>query len=352
MGKIAELISRMAEIDASDLHLQAGEKPFYRINGVLVRENDMPPVSEQEIIQFANEELGQEKGGVFEKTGHLDFGHQFGDGLRVRGILFKQRGLPGASFRLIPPSVPTLEELHLPEIIKKIALLPRGLVLICGPTGCGKTTTLASMIEYVNGTKSRHIVTIEDPIEFNFANNLSLIQQRQIGYDTGDFASGLREALRQDPDVILVGEMRDLETISMALLAAETGHLVLSTLHTSGAANTINRIIEAFPIGQQQEVRTQLAMTLQAVISQILLLRRDRTGRIPAVEVMIVDSAIRNLIRENKVHQIDTALTAGKIKGNISLDLSLKKLIEDEIIDPSVGIEFSRDPSSLTELFS
>ena len=352
MSKITDLINRMVEIDASDLHLQTGEKPFFRINGVLVRDDHIPSISKQDIIIFATEELGPEQGKKFEEKGHLDFGHQIGNGPRVRGTLYRQRGLPGASFRLIPSTIPTLDELHLPDVIKQITMLQRGLVLICGPTGCGKTTTLAAMIEHLNATKSCHIVSIEDPIEFNFENKLSLIQQRQIGDDTENFAMGLREALRQDPDVILVGEMRDLETISMALLAAETGHLVLSTLHTSGAPNTINRIIEAFPIGQQQEVRTQIAMTLQAVISQILILRKDRTGRVPVVEVMMVDNAIRNLIRENKVHQIDTALTSGKIKGNISLDLSLKKLIEDDIIDPSVGIEISRDPGNLTEMFS
>ncbi len=351
MDRITSLIKRMAEFSASDLHLQVGEKPFYRINGVLVREEVESPVTAEEINSFVEGELTAPQAARFTVGNHLDFAHQVDDGTRVRGSLFMQRGFPGASFRLIPTQIPSLDDLHLPKVVKDIALLQRGLVLVCGPTGCGKTTTLAAMIRHINECKSCHILTIEDPIEFNFTNKMSLIQQRQIGIDVDDFSSGLREALRQDPDVILVGEMRDLETIAMALLAAETGHLVLSTVHTSGAANTINRIIEVFPTGQQQEVRTQLAMTLQAVISQILLLRSDRTGRIPAVEVMIVDSAIRNLIRENKVHQIDTALTSGKIKGNITLDQSLKKLIEEDIIDPSVGVEFARDPGDLTGMF-
>jgi len=351
MGRIIDLIVLMAKIDASDLHLQVEEKPFFRINGILLRKDEEKPIAAADFDEFILEELQPRQAEIFEREWHLDFSHAV-KGSRVRASLYKQRGFPGASFRLIPPKVPSLDELHLPPIIRDITLLQRGLVLVCGPTGCGKTTTLAAMVDYINLNKNCHIVTIEDPIEFHFINNQSLIQQRQIGFDTADFASGLREALRQDPDVILVGEMRDLETIYMALLAAETGHLVLSTLHTSGAANTINRIIDAFPVGEQQQVRTQLAMTLQAVISQILLLRRDRTGRIPAVEVMMVDSSIRNLIRENKVHQIDSALTSGRMRGNISLDQSLKKLIEEDIIEPSVGVEFARDPGELTGLFS
>jgi twitching motility protein PilT len=351
MGRIADLIERMAKIDASDLHIQIGEKPFYRINGILLRSDEHDEIKSADMDEFVSEELHAEQAQQFDEEGHLDFSHCTAN-TRVRATLYRQRGMPGASFRLIPPDIPTLEELHLPAVIKDIALLQRGLVLVCGPTGCGKTTTLAAMVEFINNSKNCHIVTIEDPIEFSFENRQSLIQQRQVGADTEDFASGLREALRQDPDVILVGEMRDLETIYMALLAAETGHLVLSTVHTSGAANTINRIIDAFPIGEQQQVRTQLSLTLQAVVSQILLLRRDRTGRIPAVEVMIVDPSIRNMIRENKVHQIDTALTSGKLKGNISLDQSLKRLIEDDVIEPSVGVDFARDPGELTELFS
>ncbi len=338
-------------MDASDLHLQVKEKPFFRINGVLLRKEDEIPIKTEDFTDFITNELTADQKSVFQCDGHLDFSRSAGE-VRIRATLYKQRGYPGASFRLIPPRVPTVAELHLPDIIKDTALLQRGLVLICGPTGCGKTTTLAAMVEHINNTKNCHIVTLEDPIEFSFTNQQSLVQQRQINTDTPDFATGLREALRQDPDVILVGEMRDLETISMALLAAETGHLVLSTVHTSGAANTINRIIDAFPTGEQQQVRTQLSMTLQAVISQILLLRRDGTGRIPAVEVMRVDSSIRHLIRENKVHQIDTVLTSGKLTGNISLDQSLKRLIEEDIISPSVGIEFARDPGDLTEMFS
>lgn len=328
---LMELVSIGTEKKASDIHITVGIPPVLRINGKLTYLNDhilKPDETKELVYSSLNENLLKE----LEEKGEIDTSFSKPGIGRYRVNVFKQRGSYGMALRIIPLKIPTMEELSLPGVIKDLARLPRGLILVTGPTGSGKSTTLASMIDQINKERNCHILTIEDPIEYLHKHNKSIVNQREIGTDSLSFSNSLRAALRQDPDVILVGEMRDLETISIALTAAETGHLVLSTLHTVGAAKTIDRIIDVFPPHQQQQIRIQLSSVIQGIISQQLLAKADENGRVAAFEIMKATPAIRNLIREGKIHQIDTAIQTGAKYKMQTMDNSLLELYKNGLI--------------------
>ncbi|SHE29605.1 twitching motility protein PilT [Tissierella praeacuta DSM 18095] len=332
---IIELVNLDTSRKASDIHITVGIPPVLRINGqlVILEEERLKPEDTKVLVyETLNENLIKE----LEEKGEVDTSFSSPGIGRYRVNAYKQRGSYGMALRIIPLEVPTIDDLGLPKVVKDLSRLPRGLILVTGPTGSGKSTTLASMINQINNERRCHILTLEDPIEYLHKHNQSIVNQREIGSDSMSFANSLRAALRQDPDVILVGEMRDLETISIALTAAETGHLVLSTLHTIGAAKTIDRVIDVFPPHQQQQVRIQFSSVIQAIISQQLLPKADDSGRIAAFEIMVATTAIRNLIREEKIHQIDTAIQTGakfnmQTMDNSLLDLYKKGLITKEI---------------------
>lgn len=328
MMTIDEMLKGMLEKKASDLHLSVGSPPTYRIHGQLVPL--VPESLNQEMMQqFVAVVLSQpDQPKRFAEQRELDFAYSIPGVARYRGNLLFQRGTVGAVFRVIPMRPPSLDGLGFPDVLKSLCYKPRGLVLVTGPTGSGKSTTLAAMVDYINERRSVHIVTIEDPIEFLHNNRKAIIRQRELGVDTLSFAGALRHALRQDPDVILVGEMRDLETTALAVTAAETGHLVLATLHTTGAAATVDRVVDVFPPHQQQQVRMQLSSALEGVISQALVPTKDGKGMACALEVMIATVAIRTLIREGKTHQIPSAIQAGGKYGMVTLNYALKILLE------------------------
>jgi twitching motility protein PilT len=325
------LLHQLVERTASDLHLKVGEPPVMRVHGDLYR-TDFPVLTPEDTRDILYAIMSQERRERFEEMLELDMAYAIADLARFRVNVFRQRGALGAVLRLIPIRVQTIDELGLPPVLKQVAMLPRGLVLVTGPTGSGKSTTLAAMINHINQNKSTHVVTIEDPIEFTHQDQVSAITQRELGIDSHSFADALRHVMRQNPDIILVGEMRDLETISLALTAAETGHLVLSTVHTTDAPQTVDRIIDVFEPERQQQIRTQLAVTLQAVISQTLLHRSDVEGRIAAFEIMLVTSGIRNLIREKKTHQMYSMIQTGTDIGMQSLDGHLLQLVKDRVV--------------------
>ena len=329
---IDALLYELVERDASDLHLKAGQPPVMRIRGSLVR-SDHPPIPADELQEVLMAMLTEDRKHRLEDFKELDISY-FVQGLaRFRVNMFWQRGKIGAVFRVIPYKIRTIDDLRLPPVTKQVALAPRGLILVTGPTGSGKSTSLAAMINHINTTKRCHIMTIEDPIEYTHEDKISIINQRELGTDTHTFADALKHVLRQNPDVILVGEMRDLETIQLAITAAETGHLVLSTLHTVDAPQTIDRIIDVFPPAQQAQVRTQLSVTLQAVISQTLLPTKDGKGRVAAFEVMIATPAIRTLIREAKTHQLYLDIQTGVELGMQTLDGCLLGLLREKLVD-------------------
>ncbi len=355
--RIPELLSLAARLNASDVHLTTGSPPALRLYGELLPLNapewgelELPPekkspLTAAETDAMAREIMGQYRYDQFLQTGEIDFAYALPEGGRFRVNAYRQRGSTALVLRLIPASIPALAELGLPAVVGELAKKPRGLVLVTGPTGSGKTTTLAAMVDLINETKRCHIITLEDPIEYVHRHKKSLVNQREIGQDSLSFAAALRASLREDPDVILVGEMRDLETIATAITAAETGHLVLATLHTSGAAQTIDRIIDVFPPHQQQQVKVQLANVLEGVISQILLPRIDRPGRAAAVEVMVATYAIRNLVREGKTHQIVSQMQTGGRYGMQTFDSALRDLYRAGIISREEAVAWSRDPN-------
>jgi len=311
---LTDLLKRLVELHGSDLHITAGTPPRIRIHGEIVSCEDVPALTPADTKGLAYSVLMDSQKHHFEEDLELDF--SFGvKGLgRFRANLFNQRGAVGAVLRLIPWGTKSFEELGLPPVVRKLCERPRGLILVTGPTGSGKSTTLATMIDLINSTLQGHIITIEDPIEFVHDHKKCLINQREVGSDTTSFAKALRAALREDPDVVLIGEMRDLETVEAALRIAETGHLTLGTLHTNSAASTINRVIDVFPAHQQSQIRTQLALVLEGVMCQSLLPRINGNGRVMAMEILIPNAGIRNLIREDKVHQIYSAMQSGQEK--------------------------------------
>jgi twitching motility protein PilT len=322
---IDELLHIVVDRNASDLHLCTNSEPVIREDGALKRLNFellTPQVTQRMMYDI----LSDENIHKFESTLELDFSYALPRRARFRVNCYRDRGAVASAFRLIPQKIPTVADLNLPPVLERITDKPRGLVLVTGPTGSGKSTSLAAMIHYINLNRSVHIITIEDPIEYLHTHKLSVINQRELGQDTKSFSNALRASLREDPDVILVGEMRDIETIQLAITAAETGHLVFATLHTNNAAESIDRMIDVFPPGQQEQIRIQLANNIQAVISQQLMPRAGAPGRIPAVEVMLATPAVRNLIRENKTHQIPSVIQTSGQHSMIAMDQSLRDL--------------------------
>ncbi len=333
MAQIDAFFKLMHEQGASDLHLVSGQQPVLRIGGELERVKYQP--LENDGLKFMLYEITPDyKIKEFEETGDVDFAYEIPGLARYRVNYYQQKWGVGAAFREIPSKVLTCEELGLPKVIARLATLPRGLVLVTGPTGSGKSTTLAAIVDQANSSRKDHIITIEDPIEFVHRSGKAIINHREVGIHTKSFAAALRGALREDPDIIMVGEMRDLETISLAIEAAATGHLVFATLHTMSAAKTVDRIIEVFPVNQQEQIRNSLADGIRAVISQTLFRRRDRRGRVAALEIMIANPAVRNLIREGKTYQIPSMIQTGKKYGMQSLDDSIMELLTKKIISP------------------
>lgn len=333
MAQIDAFFKLMHDQGASDLHLVSGQQPVLRIGGELERVKYQP--LENDGLKFMLYEITPEhKIKEFEETGDVDFAYEIPGLARYRVNYYQQRWGVGAAFREIPSRIMTCEELGLPKVIPRLATLPRGLVLVTGPTGSGKSTTLAAIVNEANVNRKDHIITIEDPIEFVHKSEKAIINHREVGMHTKSFSAALRGALREDPDIIMVGEMRDLETISLAIEAAATGHLVFATLHTMSAAKTVDRIIEVFPVNQQQQIRNSLADGIRAVISQTLFKRRDKRGRVAALEIMIANPAVRNLVREGKTYQIPSMIQTGKKYGMQSLDDSIMELFTKKIISP------------------
>ncbi len=343
---ITELLAFGVKNNASDLHLSAGVPPIIRVDGD-IRRIDLPPLQNSEVHNLIYDIMNDKQRKQYEQNLETDFSFEIPSLARFRVNAFNQQRGPGAVFRTIPAKVQTLEELKLPAIFKEICEYPRGIVLVTGPTGSGKTTTLAAMIDYININRSDHILTIEDPIEFIHETKKSLINQREVHRDTLGFSEALRSALREDPDVILVGELRDLETIRLALTAAETGHLVFATLHTTSAAKTIDRIVDVFPGSEKEMVRGMLSESLRAVISQTLLKKTDG-GRIAAHEIMICTPAIRNLIREAKVSQMYSTIQTGRALGMQTLDQNLQELVQQN----KVSKQDARAKAENKELFN
>ncbi|MBL7073785.1 type IV pilus twitching motility protein PilT [candidate division KSB1 bacterium] len=342
--KIEELLTFAAEADASDLHLSAGSVPMVRVSGRIQKLN-LSVLTSDEMKELAYSVMNEDQRKRFEKNKEVDFSKQVDGVARFRvNIFYQMKGL-AAAFRTIPDRIRSFDELGLPsEIFKDFSLKDRGLILLTGPTGCGKSTTLAAMIDYINEYKELHIITIEDPVEYFHKSKNCLINQRELGAHTHSFANALRAALREDPDVILVGEMRDLETVALALTAAETGHLVLATLHTASSAKAVDRIIDIFPVNQKAQVRSMLSESLVAVIAQKLLPLKGGNGRVPACEIMIANVAVRNLIREDKIFQIPSVIQAGAKSGMQTLDQDLQRLVHQGKIERAVAAQVADNP--------
>ncbi len=339
-----DLLKLLVKHEGSDLHLRANEPPIFRVHGDLRRTN-FPPFEPGQIKEIVYGIMGPERIARFERDLECDLAYAIKGLARFRVNVFKQQNAVGAVMRLIPIRVQSLDELGLPPVLKEVAMLPRGLVLVTGPTGSGKSTTLAAMINHINENKPVHIITIEDPIEFVHQDKVAAVNQREVDMDTHTFAEGLRHVMRQNPDVILVGEMRDNETMQLAITAAETGHLVFSTVHTTDAAQTIDRIVDVFEPERQEQIRLQLGITLQAVISMTLLPRIDRPGRVPAFEIMLATPAIRNMIRESKTHQIPGAIQTGADLGMQTLDGNLLELYRSGVISYEMALSKSSNPA-------
>ncbi|MCH1626573.1 type IV pilus twitching motility protein PilT [Fredinandcohnia quinoae] len=340
--KIDFILRTAHELKASDIHITAGVPPIFRIHGDLKRygkDTLLPPAIEG----LAKSIISDEMWTSFEEKGELDFSYGIPSVSRFRVNAYKQRGCVALAFRVVPSHIPTIDELGMPQILKRVSEKPQGLILVTGPTGSGKSTTMAAMIDYMNHTMSRHIITLEDPIEYLHRHGNCIIDQREIGFDTKNFANGLRAALRQDPDVILVGEMRDLETIHTAITAAETGHLVLGTLHTSSAPSTIDRIIDAFPVSQQGQIRIQLASVLVSIISQRLFPMINRKGRCAAAEILVNNSAVANLIRNEKNHQIRNVIQTSRAEGMQTLESNIRDLINSGVIAKDIARPFLQE---------
>ncbi|HEZ5616349.1 TPA: type IV pilus twitching motility protein PilT [Neisseria meningitidis] len=345
--QITDLLAFGAKNKASDLHLSSGISPMIRVHGDMRRIN-LPEMSAEEVGNMVTSVMNDHQRKIYQQNLEVDFSFELPNVARFRVNAFNIGRGPAAVFRTIPSTVLSLEELKAPSIFQKIAESPRGMVLVTGPTGSGKSTTLAAMINYINETQPAHILTIEDPIEFVHQSKKSLINQRELHQHTLSFANALRSALREDPDVILVGEMRDPETIGLALTAAETGHLVFGTLHTTGAAKTVDRIVDVFPAGEKEMVRSMLSESLTAVISQNLLKTHDGNGRVASHEILIANPAVRNLIRENKITQINSVLQTGQASGMQTMDQSLQSLVRQGLIAPEVARRRAQNSASMS----
>lgn len=345
---LEDLLRQMPTLKASDLHLRAGEPPVMRIHGDLER-LDYPVLQPEDIVELCYAILNDRQKERLEKNLGLDLAYEVEDLARFRVNMFFQQGCLGAVMRMIPIRVQTVDELGLPPILKDLALLPRGLILVTGPTGSGKSTTLAAMIDHINDHRPEHVVTIEDPIEFVHNDKKCMVEQREIGQDTTSFAEALKHVVRATPDVILVGEMRDLETIALAITAAETGHLVFGTLHTTDAMQTVDRAVDVFPPQQQAQIRMQLSVSLAAVISQSLLPIKGGGGRVPAFEIMICNPAIRAAIREGKTHMIYNLIQAGKDDGMVALDQYLADLVRSQKVDYEQALAKSSYPNEFAK---
>ena len=348
--ELEDLMLNALKFNASDLHLNTGYKPIIRIDGVLTPLEEFSILTEEHSADLAYLLLGERKEAFLERK-EIDFSYKFNDKTRFRVNVFFEKGFIGSALRLIPSKIKTIEELNLPVVIHKISKLKQGFVLITGPSGHGKSTTLASIIDEINNLRAEHIITIEDPIEYLFIGNKSLINQREVGHDTKSFHNALASLLREDPNVIMIGEMRDPETIASALTAAETGHLVLSSLHTNSASQTVDRIIDVFPADQQNQIRSQLANTLSGIISQRLI-PRVSGGRIPATEVMFSSNAIANLIREDKTHQIDLVIETSLENGMISLNRSLVELVRRGEVASETAMAYALNPTEFQTMIS
>jgi twitching motility protein PilT len=343
---LEDLLRKTMELGASDLHITVGIPPTIRKNGRLstLGEDKLLPADTESLVHSM---LDEEQWRAYQNIGELDLSFSLKGMGRFRANVYKQRGTCCAAIRMVNLVIPTLEELGLPAIIGEMGNKTKGMILVTGPTGSGKSTTLASLIEMINKSRDCHILTLEDPIEYLHKHDKSIVNQREIGNDSGSYAAALRAALREDPDVILVGEMRDTETIAIAVTAAETGHLVLSTLHTIGAANTIDRIIDVFPPHQQQQIRVQLSTVIQGVISQQLIPRKDKPGRAAAIEIMVATPAIRNLIREGKTYQINSQIQTGARFGMQSMDSHLASLYKKGIIRQEDALTYAAEPENI-----
>ena len=334
-----DLVNYAKQEEASDIHITVGTHHAIRKFGELIILDPLPPGNEARDMIVDSLSIDQRERLL--KGEDLDMALIMPDGTRLRANVYHQRNNIAGSYRLLKDKIPTFEELGLPEIVQKLVAEPRGLVLFTGPTGSGKTTTLAAMIDYINANMSKHVITIEDPIEYVFYHKKSMIHQREIGKDVEDFATALHSSLREDPDIILVGEMRDYETISAAMMAAETGHLVLSTLHTSSAAQTCERIIDAYPPHAQNQARTQLATNLRASITQVLMPQREGMGMVMGTEVLVNNEAISTMIRDNKTHQIPSSIASGAAAGMHTLNMDLRRLVKEQQISEATARKFS-----------
>ena len=348
MIEMSDLLNLVVEEGASDLHIEVGVPPVLRINGAMapLDTDTLAAEDTERLVKSVASDTHLQK---IREEGGVDFGFAFEDKARFRVACFKQKGCLGMVMRQIPNDLMSLEQIGLPPSIKDLLFRPRGLILVTGPTGSGKSTTLASMMNIINEERDVHIITVEDPVEFYHQHKKSVVIQREVGVDVPSFEEALRRALRQDPDVILVGEMRDLETMEAAVTAAETGHLVFATLHTTGAARTVDRIVDAFPTDQQEQIRTQLASSLLAVISQVLLPRIDKPGRVAAFEVMISTPSIQALIRDNKTFRVTSDIQTGAKYGMNTLDSHLLELYQNEIISYGEMITKAQDPQGILQ---
>jgi len=346
MTAINDILRNAVQAKASDIHLNVGSPPLFRIHTV-VQASDFPIVTPEGAMRICREMLGEKRWPKFEEVRDADFSYEIPGLGRFRVNAHWQRGTIAMAFRTINDKVRPIDQLLLPEICNRLTYLPRGLILVTGPTGSGKSTSLAAMVDAINRREQGHIITLEDPIEYAFISNKCAIEQREVGSDVPSFSSGLRHVLRQDPDTILVGEMRDLETTSAAITAAETGHLVFSTLHTVNAPQTIERIIDIYPSDEQNQIRSMLANTLQAVISQTLFKRADQPGMVPAVEIMLCTPAVRNCIRENRIFEISNVIETSRALGMQTLDSSIKQLFVNGYITREDAIAQAAHPEKL-----
>ncbi|MGH9434693.1 MAG: type IV pilus twitching motility protein PilT [Terriglobia bacterium] len=353
LPSLSDLLKQLVDAGGSDLHITVNSPPRIRLHGELNPIEDLPPLGPADTKQLAYSVLSESQKHRFEETLELDFSFGVRGLARFRGNLFNQRGATAAVFRVIPFEIKSFEQLGLPQVVRKLCQKPRGLILVTGPTGSGKSTTLATMLDLINETRREHMITIEDPIEFLHSHKKCLVNQREVHSDTQSFPNALRAALREDPDVVLIGEMRDLETIESALRIAETGHLTFGTLHTNSAVSTINRVIDVFPAHQQSQIRAQLSLVLEGILCQALLPRADGKGRSMAMEILVPNPAIRNLIREDKIHQLYSTMQSGQEKyGMQTFNQSLLALYQKGLIPLEAALTRSSNPDELQDMIN